>query len=146
MPDAEGNPSDKTEARAILQSGAGVELRHAAANYVVALFWPCAISDEAPDGLHNGSGFFLRVDGPTLFVTAAHVIRGLQKDRLTRAAAVRSQLDNVGFDPVPNLVDIDDALDIATVCVPDDLPRQLGTWVYERATDTWPPPAPMQGR
>lgn len=146
MPDAEGNPADEAEARAILHSGAGTELRNAAGNYVVPLFWGQVLTDGQRRVLHNGSAFFLRVEGPTLLVTAAHVIRQLQEDRREHGEGVTSQLMNVGFDPLPTIIDIDDQLDIATCSVPEGLPARVGKWVYQRQADRWPPPPPTQGR
>lgn len=144
MPDAEGNPLNEAEARELVHR-AGMELWRAAASYVVPIFWALEHGESASI-LHNGSGFFLRVDGPTLLVTAAHVIREYQRDRENHGTAVKAQVMDVGFDPTKHLIDIDDLLDIATIKVPDNLPRRVGKWCYQRQADRWPPPPPMQGR
>lgn len=145
MPDSEGNPLNEAEARALLHGPAGMELWKAAANYVVPIFWALVEKSDSRI-LHNGTGFFLRVDGPTLLVTAAHVIRKFEADRTLHGVAVKAQLMNVGFDPLKHLVDIDDSIDIATINVPNDLPDRVGKWTYQRQASSWPPPPPMQGR
>ena len=122
MVDAEGNPADEMEARAILSGGAGIELRNAAANYVAPIFWGLGSHNSESRLLHNGSAFFIRVGGPTLLITALDVIRQLEVDRAAHGPAVKSQVMNIGFDPLPNVVDIDDTLDVATVLVLDELP------------------------
>jgi hypothetical protein len=138
--------TDEAEARAILRGGAGIELRNAAASYVAPLVWGMVSPDGTPRVLHNGSAFFLRVSGPTLLVTAAHVIRQLEADRAAHGLGVRSQVGEIGFEPLPGLVDIDDSLDVATIRVSDDLPARVKKWVYQRPAEKWPPPPPMQGR
>lgn len=145
MPDSEGNPLDETEARALLHGPAGMELWRAAANYVVPVFW-ALVQDHTAAILHNGSGFFLHVEGPTLLVTAAHVVRKFEADRSAYGAAVKAQVMNVGFDLSKHVIDIDDEIDIATISVPANLPARVGKWVYQRQADRWPPPPPMQGR
>ena len=146
MPDAEGNPLDEAEARAILHSGAGLELRNAAASYSVPLFWGRTDANGRRHVLHNGSAFFLRISGPTLLVTAAHVIRKLEADVSAQGSEVKVQLLSAGFDPLDAIVDLDDELDIATIRVPDELPTRVGAWVYQRQADRWPPPPPMASR
>jgi Trypsin-like peptidase domain len=144
MPDAEGNPLSEAEARDTVQR-AGMELWKAAASYVVPLFWA---TDQGDTGgiLHNGTAFFLRVDGPTMLVTAAHVVRKFQADREEQGSIVKAQVMDVAFDPVKHLIDIDDSLDIATIRVPDTIPERVGKWCYQRQASRWPPPPPMQDR
>ena len=145
MPDSEGNPLNEAEARALLHGPAGLELWRAAASYVVPIYW-VLVEETDSHILHNGSGFFLRVEGPTLLVTAAHVIRRFEADRALHGAAVKAQVMNVGFDPLKHLVDIDDSIDIATISVPDNLPERVGKWVYQRPASGWPPAPPTAGR
>lgn len=88
MPDSEGNPLDEAEARAIVRGPAGAELLNVAAQYVVPVLWALDAEGRGQNRiLHNGFGFFLRVDGPTLLVTAAHVIREFEKDRCKYGSA-----------------------------------------------------------
>jgi len=144
MPDSEGNPLDEAEAREVLRR-AGFELWKAAANYVVPILWAREQAGAASI-LHNGSGFFLRVDGPTLLVTAAHVIREYERDRQKYGAEVKAQVMDVGFEPMKHLIDIDDALDVATIKVPENLPQRVDKWCYQRQANRWPPDPPMEGR
>jgi hypothetical protein len=144
MPDSKGNPLNEAEARETTRR-VGPEQRNAAANYVAPFFWSSK-REERPLILHNGSAFFLRVDGPTLLVTAAHVIRQYEADVKDYGDVVKAQVMDVGFDPLKHLVDIDDALDVATIKVPDNLPDRVGKWCYQRQANRWPPPPPTQDR
>lgn len=144
MPDQGGAPCSQAEARAVLNSGAGMELLKAAASYVVPLFW--YLDEARPTLLHNGSGFFLRIAGPTLLVTAAHVIREYERDRSAYGSSVKLQLLDIVLDPLKHLIDIDDAVDIATIRIQDDFPPRLGKWVYQRNAEDWPPEPPTEGR
>jgi hypothetical protein len=144
MPDAEGNPLNEAEARETIRR-VGMELWKAAANYVVAIFWTRDEGARAPI-LHSGSGFFMRVEGPTVLVTAAHVIRQYEADAKQYGASVKAQVMNIGFVPTNHLLDIDDSLDIATIRVPDNLPERVDKWCYQRQADLWPPPPPMEER
>ena len=146
MPDSDGNPTSEAEARSILRSGAGLELRNAAESYVVPIFWVGSTKGGPRGVLHSGTGFFLRIGEPTLFVTAAHVIRKLERDRLEHGSEIQAQLMDVSIDPLQSLLDIDDELDIATILIPLDLPTQVGKWIYQRPADQWPPPPPVEGR
>jgi hypothetical protein len=144
MPDAEGNPLNEAEARETIRR-VGMELWKAAANYVVAIFWMRKEGARASI-LHSGSGFFMRVERPTILVTAAHVIRQYEADARQHGASVKAQVMNIEFVPTNHLLDIDDSLDIATIKVPDNLPERVGKWCYRRQADRWPPPPPVQER
>lgn len=144
MPGADGNPLDEAEAREITRRVAP-ELRNTAGSYVVPLFWVLEAESQASI-LQNGSSFFMRVDGPTMLVTAAHVVRGYEADRDRYGNAVTAQVMDVSFDPLKHLIDIDDQIDIATIKVPHGLPARVGKWCYERSSKDWPPPPPSEGR
>jgi hypothetical protein len=146
MPDLEGNPVDETEARAILRGGAGNQLMLAAASYVAVVFWSGVDASGRRHIMHNGSGFFVQIAGPPFFVTAAHVVRQLQKDSESQPGQVKVQVDDESIDLLASLIDIDDALDVATVRVPDGLPNAINKWIYRRSVERWPPPPPQEGR
>jgi hypothetical protein len=118
----------------------------AAASYVSPLAWAVKRESGEVEMLHNGTAFFMRIAGPTVLVTAAHVVRQLQSDSTTHGRAMSIQLMSVPFNPLDAIVDIDDERDLATIAVDATIPERLKRWVYQRAIAQWPPPPPDTGK
>jgi hypothetical protein len=130
-------------AKKVLRGGAGEQLLHAAASYVVPVFWGHKDSAGVSRILHSATAFFLECGGPTLVLTAAHVFREYEADQ-NRHQNIVLQLGEIRFRPEP--IAVDDHLDIATFLSPPSVPERLKKWVYRRSQATWPPPPPEQGK
>jgi hypothetical protein len=136
-----GTQVDKNEAIAILQSGFGRELLHAAGNYVAPIFWTQHPSLNVKAKINNGSIFFLDCGLYPLAVTAWHVYdRYLSKKQ--RDPSLICQIGCLPFDPEERLVDGDQRLDIATFRIEATEVARIGKWIYRHVQSKWPPPPP----
>lgn len=96
----------------------------------------------------NGSAFFLDAGAGVFGLTAAHVIRAMQKAR-SKSGPISCQLGHdivFDLDGQHRLIAIDDAIDIATFRIAADEIRAIGKTVLTGYHKAWPPSPPQQER
>lgn len=91
--------------------------------------------------LHNGTVTLARTPKRLLAITAAHVLRQYLDDH--SKSPVQLQIMNFRFDN-PEIIDISDELDLATMAVPDRLLKEAGKVLVP--LENWPPRRPQEGR
>jgi hypothetical protein len=133
----EGHPISVEQAKKLMAGELADVCRGIVSAACAPIFWhrkPGAI-------LHNGTVTLARTPKRLLAITAAHVVRQYLDDH--RKSPVQLQIMNFGFDN-PEVIDISDEMDIATMAVPDRLLREAGKVLVPLGH--WPPHPPQEGR
>jgi hypothetical protein len=93
--------------------------------------------------LHNGTVTLVRPDEEMFGITAAHVIRGYQRDR--ECNHLRARLASADLSDLPSrVIDISDELDLATIDLRGGVFDRLGWDVFPLSL--WPPAPPEPDR
>jgi len=138
----EGHPISIDKAKELLAGNLGNFYRKILMECCVPIFW-FRLNKERPTILHNGTVTLLKTPKKLLGVTAAHVLRGYEKDR--EEQKVRLQLANEIVDDIlTRVIAISDHFDIATFDFNEELIRNIGKKIGPLSS--WPAQPPKEGR
>ncbi|HVN00648.1 MAG TPA: hypothetical protein VMT68_10575 [Caulobacteraceae bacterium] len=142
----EGSNVTKAEARAMIAGPYGAE----AARYTIDCCLPLGWFETSAQYVLINSGTATLVKPPsgrTFGITAAHVIRGYQAD-LRKYPALGARLGDADIGDLANrIIDVNDALDLATIDLNDGLLRRVSpAWGRVLVLELWPPKPPAEDR
>jgi hypothetical protein len=139
----ENNETTEAHARAIMGAGLGRAELMFATSLTSPLFW--IVRENNGYKVRNGSVFFLDAGKGSFGVTANHVLKGLAKDRETKAIVTCQIGSEILFDE-SRVIDAQEGIDIATFRVTDDEIKSVGKFPYLGYQGKWPPAPPQQDR
>lgn len=106
------------------------------------IYWYKRNSDQL-NVLQNGTLTFVKTPKMLLGITAAHVLRGLERDNEKYNITV--QLANETINTLLyRVIDISDTYDLATIAIDENLLSNLGK--ITNPLESWPPKSPQEGR
>lgn len=101
-----------------------------------------SISEDGCRRARNGSTFFLNTGSNSFGVTAAHVIKNWQND-ISRIDSNGLRIGSLMIEDIESrLIDLDEAVDIATYRISDDEIRALNKTIFRGSNRDWPPTPP----
>src|SRR5580765_8698311 len=122
MTSASGN---EEEGRRLIGAGFSDVLVETASRCTTWILWHVRASGSERKIVNNGTAFFLDAGKGPFGVTAAHVVAGLESDKL-RHSDLTCQVGHRILDPSDRLIARDDALDIAMFRVSASEMREIG--------------------
>ncbi|MGB4057259.1 MAG: hypothetical protein WBK77_04165 [Alphaproteobacteria bacterium] len=137
---------DEAEVRRIMTAGLGRAELEFATSVCTPLFWVMR-EENGSVRVRNGTAFFLDAGEEVFAVTAAHVLTGLEEDRLAHTVlAVQLGDLAVDFNGAHAVIDRSEQLDIATFRITAAEVAAIGKTVLIGSQAAWPPAPPQQGR
>jgi hypothetical protein len=136
--------ASEEEGRRLIEGGFSDVLVEAASRCTTWIVWHVRASGSERTIVNNGTAFFLDAEKGAFGVTAAHVVAGLEGDKLSHSDLI-CQVGHCLLDPSDRLIDSDDNLDIAVFRVTESEMREIGVDPHI-APAPWPPPAPQEGK
>jgi hypothetical protein len=136
--------ASEEEGRRLIEAGFSDVLVEAASRCTTWIVWHVRASGAEREIVNNGTAFFLDAGKGAFGVTAAHVVAGLESDKLRHSGLI-CQVGHCLLDPSDRLIDRDDTLDIAVFRVSASEMREIGIDPHVAPTP-WPPPTPQEGR
>lgn len=138
----EGHPISIDKAKKLLAGDLGNVYLDILMGCCVPIYW-FRLDKENPKILYNGTVTLLRTPKKLLGITAAHVLKGYEKDR--QEQKVRLQLMDEGFDDLlERVIAVSNRLDIATFDFDEKLLKKMGKEIIPLTS--WPPQPPEEGR
>jgi hypothetical protein len=135
----------KEHAIAILKTGYGLKLLHAAGDYTAPFFWGLPPQLGVERKLNHGSIFFLNCGDEPFAITAAHVYKAYLGNKADNHS-VLAQIGDLRFIPEERLIDRDDVLDLATFRIYEREIRTIDKNVHVHPEPLWPPLPPKVGQ
>ena len=114
------HPLSADEAKRLIGGELGWQMRHMVAASCSPIYWHGVDDDGRSRILHNGTVTYVRGDDGMIGITACHVI----DEYLARGEGGPLQIGNAAYDL--DLIDKNDALDLATLAIPEQVIRSLG--------------------
>ena len=108
----------------------------------VPIYWSKKEGDKL-NLLHNGTLTLIKTPQRVIGITAAHVIRQLEKDQ--QCSEVVLQFSNAVIQDISSLIiDISDKYDLATISLEQETLENFGKYIIP--LETWPPKPPEEGK
>jgi hypothetical protein len=136
----DGHPISIERAKELMAGDLGRVYRSILSSSCVPIFWR-RVTEPGEPILHNGTLTIVRTPKRLFGITAAHVLRQYERDHTN--APVLLQLLNARLE-APEIIDISEKLDLATIAITESLLKQTGKAVVPLST--WPPRVPQEGR
>lgn len=138
----EGHPISPEQARSLIGGKLGTYYRHILMNSCSPLFWHGLDENDGERVIkHNGTVTFASVGEEVVGITAAHVVRGFEREPASSAPFL--QIGDAAY--LLDVMAIDDKLDIATLRIPPAVIRDTG-----KSINAFPLPSfgdvPQEGR